>query len=159
MRRFLLAAFLCVWALGAHAAVYIVRHAEKQNPKMDKSLLSAKGKRRAESLKRVLASVELKAVYCTEYERTRQTAAPAAAAHKLRPKELGSEDVDGLVKALKALPEGEDVLVVGHSDTVPDILKKLGVERKVEIGKNDFDNLFIVNLSSGRPPLFSWLHY
>jgi 2,3-bisphosphoglycerate-dependent phosphoglycerate mutase len=146
-------------ALSADAAVYIVRHAEKKDPKKDRSLLSKKGKARAEALKKVLADIDLKAVYCTEYERTQQTAAPTAQAKKLKPTVMDSEDIAGLVKTLKALPAEQDVLVVGHTDTIPDILKGLGVETPIEIREGDFDNLFQVALREGKPPAFARLHY
>ena len=143
----------------AHSAIYIVRHAEKRDPKDPKSLLSGKGKKRADDLKRVLSSVELKAVYVTEFERTRQTAVPTAVAQGLKPKTINSEDLDGLIAALKALPENEDVLVVGHTDTIPDLLKKLGVARPVKLEADDYDNLFIVTLQKDKPAAFSWLHF
>ena len=158
--RAALAALLLSFCLSvSQAAIYIVRHAEKKDPKQDKSLLSRAGKKRAQTLKRVLASVDLKAVYCTEYERTQQTAAPVAEEKKLKPAVIDSEDEAGLVKALLARPASEDVLVVGHSDTIPGLLKRLGVARPVAIAPGDFDNLFVVTPSSGVPPAFSWLHY
>ena len=135
----------------ASADLFIVRHAEKKNPQMDKSTLSDVGLKRAEALKRVLTDVPLKAVYCTEYERTRQTATPTAAAHGLKPIEMNSEDVKGLAKTLKARPSSEDILVVGHTDTIPDLLIELGVSTQAAIGSQDFDNLFVVRLGSGAP--------
>ncbi|MDE2143759.1 MAG: histidine phosphatase family protein [Elusimicrobia bacterium] len=147
--------FLTVLALTAcipaSADLFIVRHAEKKNPQMDKSTLSVAGLKRALVLKRVLTDIPLKAVYCTEYERTRQTAAPTAAAHGLKPTVTNSDDVKGLAATLRALPASEDVLVVGHSDTIPDLLIDLGVSTKVAIGAQDFDNLFVVRLGSGVP--------
>ncbi|MFI5344792.1 MAG: SixA phosphatase family protein [Elusimicrobiota bacterium] len=147
--------FLTVLALTAcipaSADLFIVRHAEKKNPQMDKSTLSEVGLHRAQALKRVLTDVPLQAVYCTEYERTRQTASPAAVAHGLKPIETNSEDIKGLAKTLKGLPPSEDVLVVGHSDTIPDLLVELGVSTKAAIGSQDFDNLFVVRLGSGVP--------
>ena len=50
-----------------------------------------------------------------------------------------------------------NVLVVGHSNTVPEIIKALGVTTPVTIGDNDFDNMFLVTLSS--PPALLRLHY
>jgi len=154
----LLAVLILGAALPASADLFITRHAEKKSPKMDKSTLSAAGFKRAEALKRVLADVDLKAVYVTEYERTRQTAAPAAAAHKLKPVETDSNDVKGLAAALKALPDTADVLVVGHSDTIPDLLVELGVSTRAVIGSGDFDNLWIVSRRDGVPVLHR-LHY
>jgi broad specificity phosphatase PhoE len=145
-------------ALPAAADVFIVRHADKKSSD-EQSLLSAAGFKRAEDLRRVLSSVKLKAVYRTEFKRTLQTAAPTAAEHALTPIEVKSDDVKGLAKTLRALPGDEDVLVVGHSDTVPDLLNELGVSTRVAIGKGDYDNLFIVAPRGAGEPGFHWLHY
>jgi hypothetical protein len=55
---------------------------------------------------------------------------------------LPARDVDGLVTRLSAA-QGPS-LVVGHSNTVPEILKKLGVQESVSVSDDDFDNLFVV---------------
>lgn len=158
--RVLLALLLLAsFAASGAAAVFIVRHAEKRDPKDDKSTLSARGFSRARDLRRALASTPLKAVYCTEYERTRQTAAPTAAAHGLAPIETPSDDVKALASRLRALPEDADVLVVGHSDTIPELLAELGVSTRAAIAPNDYDNLFVVTPRASGAPEFHWLHY
>jgi broad specificity phosphatase PhoE len=159
MRRAAVLAFALALALPAAADIFLVRHAEKKNPRDDKSTLSGTGLKRAQDLKRALSSVDLKAVYHTEYERTRQTAAPTAAAHKLTPIELKSDDVKGLGAALRARKPADDILVVGHSDTVPDILRELGVSTTVVIGPNDYDSLFLVSPRAQGEPEFHVLHY
>jgi phosphohistidine phosphatase SixA len=158
MRRALLPALVLALGVPAAADIFIVRHAEKKSSD-EKATLSEAGFKRAGDLRRVLASVDLKAVYRTEYERTRQTAAPTAAAHNLTPIELKSDDVQGLAKALRARPPLEDVLVVGHSDTIPNILHELGVSTRAVIGSGDYDNLFIVASRGDGEPGFHWLHY
>jgi hypothetical protein len=46
------------------------------------------------------------------------------------------------------------VLVVGHSNTVPDLLKRLGVKTAVSIGDAEYDNLFVVvRAATGEPTL------
>lgn len=158
MRRGL-ALLLLVLSIPARADIFLVRHAEKKDPKDDKSTLSKAGLKRAEDLKRTLSSVDLKAVYHTEYERTRQTAAPTAASHKLTPIRTNSDDVKGLAKALRARPRNEDVLVVGHSDTIPDVLHELGVSTTVVIGANDYDTMYLVSPRASGEPDFHVLHY
>jgi broad specificity phosphatase PhoE len=159
MRGATLAVFLAALPAAAHSAIFIVRHAERLDAKDDASLISQAGKRRAVELRRVLSSVELSAVYCTEYKRTQQTAAPAAEARKFKPVIVSSERGPELARTLRALPATEDVLVVGHTDTIPDLLKALGVDRTVMIGSGDYDNLFIVSPQEGKAPAFQWLHF
>ncbi|HEX4048687.1 MAG TPA: phosphoglycerate mutase family protein [Elusimicrobiota bacterium] len=158
MRSAALAALLLGLCLPASADIFLVRHADKKTPD-EKSLLSSAGLKRAGDLARVLSSANIKAVYVTEYERTRQTAAPTAAEHGLTPIVVNSDDVKGLAARLRALPPGEDALVVGHSDTVPDLLTELGVSTKVAIGNFDYDNLFLVAPRASGEPDFQRLHY
>ena len=51
-----------------------------------------------------------------------------------------------------------NVLVVGHSNTIPDIIKALGVSDSIAIDDNDYDNLFVVSLGTGSATLLR-LHY
>ena len=141
---------LLLLAALASADLFLVRHAEKLEPKKDASLLSPRGHERAKTLARVLADVPLKAVYCTEYERTLQTALPTAKKKGLEPIRTDSEDVKGLAEALRARASDEHVLVVGHSDTLPELLSLLGAAGPEKIEAEEYDNLFIVRLSSGR---------
>ena len=54
-----------------------------------------------------------------------------------------SKDTAGLIQQVKAATG--NVLVVGHSNTVPDVIKALGVAEPVTIAESEFDNLFIVS--------------
>ncbi|MBI4055997.1 MAG: histidine phosphatase family protein [Elusimicrobia bacterium] len=143
---------------SVNASIYLVRHAERISQKDDASLLSRQGKKRAKVLQHVLSSVKLTAIYCTEYKRTQQTAAPVAEAQHLPPTITNSEDIKGLAEKLKAVPIDEDVLVVGHTDTIPDLLKELGAP-PIPIAKTDYDNLFIVTPRKEQSPQFQRLHY
>jgi transcriptional regulator len=41
---------------------------------------------------------------------------------------------------------GEAALVVGHSNTVPEVIKMLGADQSVTIDEKEFDNLFVVTV-------------
>lgn len=154
-----LALALLLLGPSASAAVLVVRHAEKLDPKADASLLSRKGKKRAKELARVLAAVPLKAVYCTEYERTRQTAQPAADAKGLKVTVTDSDHTDALASEVGARGAEADILVVGHSDTIPDLLRGLGVAEPVVIPSDEYDNLFVVTPRKDGPAAFLRLKY
>jgi broad specificity phosphatase PhoE len=157
--RLLLALALLAPSAPAFATVFIVRHAERADAKDDASLLSRRGKKRAKLLSAVLAGVPLKAVYSTEYKRTQQTGEPTAAAKGLSVTVTDSEKAPELGAELKAKPPTEDVLVVGHTDTIPDILKALGVPGELKIPSEEYDNLFLVTPQKDAPPLFHRLKY
>jgi len=50
-----------------------------------------------------------------------------------------------------------NVLVVGHSNTVPEVLRHLGVADAVTIGYSEYDNLFVV--MTGPQPRMLRLHF
>lgn len=103
---------------------------------------------RATELARVLEAATLTAVYTTPYERTRQTAAPVAAAKMLTPVEVkpGSTYAADIVARIAAEHGGETVLVVGHSNTTQQVIRELGIENAPSIAESEYDNLFIVTI-------------
>jgi len=144
----------------AQGSVYAVRHAEKVLTDKDEDPpLARAGKKRARDLARALASVRLKAIYVTEYRRTQETAAPVAKAAGLAPVQADSEGMKALARLIRSRHGEEAVLVVGHSDTLPALLKTLGVKDSVAVSEMDYDNLFIVDHGKGGAARMHWLHY
>jgi broad specificity phosphatase PhoE len=164
-KRFLIALALAVLAAAPTAAqptVFLVRHAERADaapgaaPTMSADPdLSDAGRARAESLARMLADAKITAIFSTEFKRTQQTAAPLAKAIGVAVTTVSSKNEADLVKLIRA-SQG-NVLVVGHSNTVPDVIKALGVTTPVAIADDEFDNLFLVIRST--PPSLLRLHY
>ena len=168
-RRFLL---LLVLMLGlpasavAQPAVFLVRHAERADtasgavpamagaPAADPDLSEA-GRARAASLAVALKDANITAIYVTEFKRTQQTAAPLAQALGLAVIIVPASGVAPLVEKLNALPG--NALVVGHSNTVPEVAKALGVKTAVQIPDTEFSDLFVV--VRGREPVLLQLHY
>ena len=149
---------LAAGAASGQTTVFVVRHAEKAaDPGNQNPALSEAGVKRAALLARVLRSVKLDAVYSTKYERTTKTVEPAAvqAGLTVTPYESHAE----LAEKLKSGAAGKCVLVAGHSNTVPDILKALGVAEKVEIGDGEYDNLFVVVIGKGGEVVVQRLHH
>lgn len=143
---------------GPLTTVYLARHAEKAaDPGDGDPELTEVGQVRAQALAATLTDVPLTAAYATELKRTQQTLAPTAAAHGLAPTVLPAKDVAGLVAALKATPAGQRVLVVGHSNTLPEIMAGLGAGTP-EIQHGDYDDLFVLVLGGEQPELLR-LHY
>ena len=159
-------AFLIVVSLAATAAaqqtVFVVRHAERADtaagaaPTMaaDPELSDA-GRARAESLAAALEDAEVVAIFATEFKRTQATAAPLAKALGLQVTTISSKEPAKLIQAVKSA--GGNVVVVGHSNTVPAIVKDLGVAAPITVGDAEYDNLFVVTL--GATPSVLRLHY
>lgn len=139
-------------AVSAPLLVWAVRHAEKdkgRNPS-----LSHKGAERAKALARLLGDTPLDAIYSTPFKRTRSTAAPIAKAKSLEVTDYRTD----LLKLLQAR-KGGNVLVVGHSNTTPDLLRALGVSFETKI-LGGYDDLFLtVVLPGGAAPIFQHLRY
>jgi broad specificity phosphatase PhoE len=157
------AALLAAWpAAASDQILFLVRHAEKvESPAAqpapaammaDDPPLSAAGQARAVKLAALLASADVKYIFTTEYRRTRETAAPLAEKLKLKPVISAAKDPTPLLEQVRRVTG--NVLIVGHSNTLPDLLKKLGVKEDVTIGEHDYDSLFVVvRPATGAPTL------
>ena len=123
---------------------YVVRHAERVDNSRN-SALSPAGLERAEDLKDTLISTKIDLIFVSTYLRTQQTAQPTADAKDLPFIIYKPDTTAGLVSHLKKI-KGKSVLVTGHSDTVPDIVRGLSNQAVAPIADNDFDNLYIIKV-------------
>jgi broad specificity phosphatase PhoE len=135
--------------------IFIVRHAEKASTGGNDPGLSPEGQKRAEALARILKDSQITSVFVTEFKRTQETAAPTAEAAHLTPTVISANDTAGLVDKLRAL--NGNALVVGHGNTIPDVLKRLGISVSVSIPEDDYTEMFAV-LAAEKPELIR-LHY
>lgn len=147
---------------SAQGTIFLVRHAERADSGTMAGTtmatdpdLSEAGRARAESLAVMLKDAGIRAIYTTEYQRTRQTAAPLAKALGIEVTVVPAREAKALIEKLKGATA--PVLVVGHSNTVGETIAALGVSDPVKIGDADYDNLFIV--SPGARPSLIRLHY
>jgi len=157
-----LTACLAATTALAQQAVILVRHAELDNvPGVDprQVALSGAGEARAERLAGLLAQARLGAVYATDFARTQQTAAPSAKAAGKEVTVLAKGDANEFVERLRRQHASDVVLVVGHTDTLPGIIKALGHPDDVKIDSQDFGNVFVVTPRAGGAPGFVKLRY
>jgi broad specificity phosphatase PhoE len=127
----------------------VIRHAEKENAGSDPNL-SSEGKLRAEELKNLLKEVDVNTIYTTAFKRTRQTAVPLADDKGITITEYDAyQPVKKFAENVLLSNRGKIVVIVGHSDTVPEIVKALSnnTSTHVSISDSQYDNLFIVNNS------------
>jgi len=132
--------------------VILVRHAEKELGTIADPPLSDEGARRAQRLAELLAVPDeggkIAGIYVTDTRRTQQTANPLATRLQLRTVALPATDVSEI--AARALREfrGKRVLIVGHSNTVPELVHELSSQRVPAIADDDFGNVYIVSVPS-----------
>ena len=159
MRRFTLSLVLFgffVSAAAAQSIVFVVRHAEKGESSSNDPGLSDAGRARAESLANMLKDAGVTSIYATEFRRTQETAAPLARIIGVQVVALSGKSTADLVTKLRQLHDG-NALVVGHSNTIPMLMKALGIDTPISITDADYDNLFVVTLDK-QPRLFR-LHF
>ena len=135
-------------ATNTVTTVILIRHADRDvppagTPDPPGPPLNDKGMARSKTLVHVLSTAGIQAIYTSDYTRAKMTAKLFFAAHPGLP----------LVR-LNAAPElrdhilthhaGQTVLVVGHTNTVPDLIELLGGPSLPDIDDCEFDNLFVL---------------
>ena len=126
------------------AQVFLVRHAEKETTGEDPDL-SAAGRQRAIDLARTLRNAGINVIYSTDFVRTQETAAALAEQLGLHPLTYDWNELDAL--AAKLGRRGTRALVVGHSDTTPELVGLLGGDPGAPIDEpTEYDRLYLVTL-------------
>lgn len=137
---------LLLSASSCSSTYYIVRHAEKEAPSQVMTSdvpLSAAGQERAEALKGVLQDKGIRRIYSTNYIRTRETARPLSGATGIAIETYDVKDA-GFINLLKALEKG-NTLIVGHSNTVDDLVNGLtGKQLLQDLPDTQYGDLFVV---------------
>ena len=150
--RILIALLLALLPALAHAqpaahSVYVLRHLNTPAGEADPDLLP-EGRATAIALADLMETDRFQdanrpvAIYVSDYRRTRQTAAPTAARLALNVTIYDPRDTAALIARVRAEPG--PVLIVGHSNTVPDIVAALGGTRPAPLVHEDFGDLWIV---------------
>ncbi len=139
--------------------VILVRHAEKAAEGGDNPALSEQGRKRANALRHALEKARVSAIYATQYQRTQQTVQPLADALKIPVTQIDAADAKKLVAQIREKHRGETVVVAGHSNTVPGLIKALGASDAPAIADGDYDNLFVVTFAENTPAQLLHLRY
>ncbi|MGB1263603.1 MAG: phosphoglycerate mutase family protein [Cognaticolwellia sp.] len=139
---------LIFFALPSQAAdtftLYLVRHAEKQTTKNDPKLTQC-GELRAKQIADMLAHTKIKHVYSTAYKRTMATAAPFAKQQQLPITQYSPAKLSLFAQQL--LAQKENSLVVGHSNTTPQLSALLSGLEVEHITEKQYRNLYQIQVS------------
>ena len=130
---------------------YLIRHAEKV--RVDKSennpALNEKGILRAQNWKNYFLDKEISKIYSTDYKRTIRTAQPLAINNNIETIIYSTSDFkfDDFIKS----NIGENTLVVGHSNTIPDFVNELiNEEYYTQIEDLNNSNLYVVSICDSK---------
>lgn len=131
---------------------YVVRHAEKANATAggggmsspNNPPLSAPGEQRAQALGETLKDSKIDYIFSTNTIRTMTTAEPLRKARSLTIQEYGPMPDSAFIQKLKGIKK--NVLVVGHSNTVDDIVNGLTGQKTIpgDLQDSEYSNLFVV---------------
>ncbi len=154
MARVYLYLFIMFFSGCSTVEYFVVRHAEKATASPgtvmftpDDPPLSAAGKARAIELMEVLKNKGIRYIFSTNTIRTTSTAQPLNNFLNTTKIELynSKDSFDIFIQKLKAINKG-NVFIVGHSNTVDDIVNKLCGAVKVpgDLPDSEYDNLYIV---------------
>ena len=158
----LLALLLCVATASAQddfkpKTVFLIRHAEREDEPRQDPPLKKEGVARSQELARLLSNAGIKSIYTSQFARTKLTAEPLASklgltaasislkSNPTNPRQIAEESTAEVVNKIMERP-GENVLVVGHSNSIPDVIKMLGGDVVPTIDERTFDDLFIVTV-------------
>jgi broad specificity phosphatase PhoE len=137
--------------------VILVRHAERMDAPREDPPLTEAGVARAQKLASLLAGAGVKAIYTSQFLRTKLTAEPLAkqlgvtsTPFTLRvkpsnPREIAEESTREVVDKIYQAA-GDTVLVVGHSNSIPEVIRMLGGDAVPTIDEQKFDDLFVVTV-------------
>lgn len=123
------------------ASLYVMRHLNTPEGQRDPDL-TPEGQAAAQRLVGMLGDRRIAAIYVSGYKRTRQTAGPLAARLGLTPIVYDPADTPALVARVRSGPT--PALIVGHSNTVPDIVAQLGGARPAALSHPDFGDVWRV---------------
>ena len=125
---------------------YVMRHLQKAEG--EDPPLSEEGRANARRLIGLFAADPPSAIYVSTTRRARETGAPLAKRLRVKVRSYDPADTPGLVARVRA--EKGPVLVVGHSNTVPEIVARLGGERPAPLAETDFGDVWHVWASPPR---------
>jgi len=120
---------------------FLVRHSEKVDESEDPPL-SEVGQQRAQTLVSLLRDAGIESIYSSDFVRTRDTAAPLMDVLGIEMSLYDPKNLPQLAKELLAV--SGRYLVVGHSDTTPELVRLLGADPGSDIGHNEYDRLYVL---------------
>ncbi len=148
-------------ATTAHGVTFVVvRHAEKAGDDPRDPNLSEAGRARAAALAGLLQQRDLVSAYATGFRRTQQTAQPAADAHGITVATYDAAlPAAEIAERLRRENAAGTVLVVGHSNTVPQIASALCACEVAPIDEDDYGNLYEIRIDGDGATALSQRRY
>lgn len=137
--------------------IYIIRHTEKTDDTAENPDLSLAGIERAKYWKKVLQHIEFDQVFTTDFKRNIQTAELISNDSSVKPELYYPMSFD-VLKFINLI-KGQKVLIVGHSNTIPDMVNRLIDETKYPpMSHENYNIMYVVNINKNGDTSSSMLH-
>lgn len=133
-------------SLSGVTQIYIIRHTEKVDDTAENPELSAAGIARAKYWKKVFQHIDFNQVFTTDFKRNVQTAQLISDDNSIKPELYYPMSFD-VLKFINLI-KGQKVLIIGHSNTIPDMVNRLIDETKYPpMSHENYNVLYIVNIN------------
>lgn len=133
-------------AKAGETRIFIVRHAEKLSG--TDPLLTPEGNNRAGDLMRALQNEGIQKIYVSQFRRTQNTGDSMRIQLKIDTVHYTADTLcDKLIYTIMEHGDfGKTILIVAHSNTIPQIIRKFGVNDYPygDIPDTEYDNLFLI---------------
>ena len=127
---------------------FLIRHAEKQSDGSRNPPLTKVGIQRAINLATLLENKSIVTVFSSNYKRTLETAEPLSKLLGIKTTIYDPGKLREFAKQLKTT-QG-NVLVVGHSNTTPELVDLLGGSSGKAIEESEYGRLYQLNIINGK---------
>lgn len=132
---------------GNNFTLYLIRHAEKQQDGSPDPVLTSAGKNRSKQLAEWFRDKDIADIWSSDYRRTRDTAKPLLTQLGLELSIYDPRDQTALVRNL--LDRRHNALVVGHSNTIPELARLLCKCAIADMDESEHDRLIVIAIVDG----------
>lgn len=146
---FVLLIISCATTSANATTVYLVRHAEKQtsDPHDRDPALTKAGIARAITASEILSHIKFTTIYSSNYKRTRATAKLIKGVQPASIELYDPGELEALAKVLQSAPTDSVFLVVGHSNTTPQLTQLLSKQTVAPIDESIYHHLYRVGIA------------
>jgi phosphohistidine phosphatase SixA len=156
MRILIFILIFCYWHVDAAQAaestenytIYLLRHAEKQADGSKDPALTDTGKTRSKKMAKWLQDKNVTDVWSSDYIRTRDTAGPLITELGLQLHIYDPSDLEDL--AMQLTKRRHNAVVVGHSNTTPELARLLCDCEVSDMEETEYDRLIVVSVANGK---------
>ncbi|MFT6732495.1 MAG: phosphohistidine phosphatase SixA [Polaribacter sp.] len=128
--------------------IYLTRHAEKDKSVSKDPHLTKKGRLRAKNLVKMFLDKDIKRIYSTKYARTLETANPSSIKLGLNIQTYDPRNLKQFAELLLSTPG--NTIIIGHSNTTPNLVNLLGGIAGANIEESEYDRVYKLRINHGK---------